>query len=176
MIARVAIVVALVALAGCPREERGYRPGPPFAAAVRYAEEYEGNAFALSEGKRLFSAFNCSCCHGDGGGGIGPALMDDAWVYGFEPEQIYDTIAKGRENGMPAFGGTARVPGIKVVGTVADFQLWQLVAYVRSLSGLASPNAATGRNDHMQTKPSENETPPPTPRVVPPPDAGSAPK
>jgi cytochrome c oxidase cbb3-type subunit III len=174
-----ALVVALLAgwlLTGCRREERNYRPAPPFAGAVRYAEDYEQNAYALTEGKRLFSAFNCTGCHGHGGGGMGPPLMDDKWLYGAEPEQVFDTISKGRPNGMPAFGGAAREPGITVVGTVPEYQRWQLVAYVRSMSGLASPNAAPGRDDHMSTRPPENSTDPRPPRVVPPPPDVEPPK
>jgi cytochrome c oxidase cbb3-type subunit III len=161
---------------GCQREERAFRPQPPFTSAVRFEADYGGNAYALSEGKRWFSAFNCSGCHADGGGGIGPPLMDDKWVYGHEPTQIFDTIAHGRSNGMPAYGGSAREAGIKVVGTVPAHQIWQLVAYVRSLSGLASPNAAPGRDDHMQRKSPENSMDPQRPRMVPPPDAGDQPR
>jgi len=163
------ILLAACCLAGCRREDRNYRPSPPFDAPVRYAEEYEGNAYALSEGKRLFQAFNCTGCHGHGGGGMGPPLMDDKWLYGYEPDEIFDTISKGRPNGMPAFGGLARDPTIKVVGAVPEYQRWQLVAYVRRLSGLAPRNAATGRDDHMNTRPPENSTDPHPPRVVPPP-------
>jgi len=108
---------------------------------------YEENAFALSEGKRLFSAFNCVGCHAHGGGDIGPPLMDAKWIYGHEPQQIFSTIVEGRPNGMPSFG--ARVP---------EYQIWWLVAYVRSLSGLARKDAAPGREDHMRTSPPENST------------------
>ena len=31
---------------------------------------------AMGEGKRLFAAYNCNGCHAQGGGGIGPPLMD----------------------------------------------------------------------------------------------------
>lgn len=160
---------------GCRREDRDYRPGVPFAGAARFQKDYERNAFALSEGKRLFQAMNCQGCHGDGGGGMGPPLMDDKWIYGFEPDSIFDTVARGRPNGMPAFRGEAREPGINVVGTLPDYQLWQLVAYVRSLSGLASSNAAPGRSDHMSGAAPENERPKEAP-VVAPPDAGDRPK
>ena len=34
--------------------------------------------------------------------------MDDKWIYGYEPEQIFATISQGRPNGMPAFGGSPR--------------------------------------------------------------------
>jgi len=165
---RVLLAVGLAAL-GCRREDREFRPAPPFTSAARYEEQYERSAYALSEGKRLYAAFNCQGCHADGGGAIGPPLTDEKWLYGFEPDEVFDTIARGRENGMPAFGGEARAPGIMVVGTVSAHQLWQLTAYVRSLSGLGSADAAPGRNDHMQTKPPENETPPEKPVVVPPP-------
>jgi cytochrome c oxidase cbb3-type subunit 3 len=165
-----------LACAACRREAREDRPAPPFAAGVRFTEDYERNANALSEGKRLFQAMNCQGCHGDGGGGMGPPLMDDKWVYGADPDQIFDTIARGRPNGMPAFRGAAREPGINVVGTLPDYQLWQLVAYVRSLSGLGSPDANPGRSDHMSGAAPENERPPAPPTAAPPPDAGDKPK
>ncbi|WP_439621705.1 c-type cytochrome [Gemmata sp.] len=165
-----------VALASCRREDRDYRPAAPFAEGVRYAQDFEQNAFALSEGKRLFQAMNCNGCHGYGSGAIGPPLMDDKWVYGYEPEQVFDTIARGRPNGMPAFRGEAREPGITVVGTLPDYQIWQLVAYVRSLSGQAPGDAAPGRSDHMSGPPTEQNRARESPVVAPPPDAGDQPK
>ena len=36
---------------------------------------------------------------------MGPALMDDAWIYGGRLDQIYNSIYQGRPNGMPAWGG-----------------------------------------------------------------------
>jgi cytochrome c oxidase cbb3-type subunit 3 len=106
---------------------------------------YEGNAYALSEGQRLFSAYNCVGCHAHGGGGSGPPLMDDQWIYGGEPQQVYLTIVQGRPNGMPSFRG--KIP---------ENQVWQLAAYVRSLSGQASLAASPGRDDHMQSTPPPN--------------------
>ena len=119
---RLIALAPILVLSACQREERNYRPADPFALTVDFAGEYEGNAYALSEGKRLYSAFNCKGCHSEGGGAIGPPLMDDRWFYGFEPDQIFDTISRGQPNGMPAFGGSAREPGIKVVGTVPEYQ------------------------------------------------------
>jgi cytochrome c oxidase cbb3-type subunit III len=148
---------AAIVASSCRREERDYRPDPPFSEAARFEKDYAQSAYALAEGKRLFAGFNCKGCHSEGGGGIGPPLMDEKWIYGFEPVQIYDTISRGQPNGMPAFGGKARDPSINVVGTLPEQQLWQLVAYVRSLSGLGSKNAAPGRSDHMQGPPPENE-------------------
>jgi cytochrome c oxidase cbb3-type subunit 3 len=101
----------------------------------------EGNAFAISEGQRLYTWYNCSGCHSNGGGGMGPALMDDKWLYGSAPAEIYRTIVEGRPGGMPSFGGHIPV-----------YQIWQLVAYVRSLSGLESQAATPPRTDQMQPR------------------------
>lgn len=87
------------------------------------AAAYYNNAEAVNTGKRLFSQYNCSGCHSNGGGGMGPDLMDDVWIYGSRLEQIHQTLVDGRPNGMPAWGG--KVP---------DEELWDLASYVRSLS------------------------------------------
>jgi cytochrome c oxidase cbb3-type subunit 3 len=169
------IVVAVVALAAlwlvaCEREKREFRPSPPTASSgtnVRETSlqpgpnvpvppaknEYEENAYAMSEGKRLYQNYNCSGCHFQGGGGIGPPLMDDKWIYGAAPQNIYETIVEGRPNGMPAFAG--KIP---------DDQIWQIVAYVRSMSGLTPKDASPTRSDHMSGKPSEQETKPQPPK------------
>jgi cytochrome c oxidase cbb3-type subunit 3 len=95
----------------------------------------------MSEGKRLFSWYNCTGCHGQGGGGSGPPLMDARWIYGSEPRNIYASIVDGRPNGMPSFSG--RLP---------EYQAWQLVAYVRSMSGMVPMDAAPTRDDGLQAK------------------------
>jgi cytochrome c oxidase cbb3-type subunit 3 len=145
----------------CEREQRQFRTVPPAneripatrmsalltgsAASVSAGKHpYEANAYAFSEGKRLYAWFNCVGCHFHGGGGIGPPLMDREWIYGSDPENIFANIVDGRPNGMPSYGG--RIP--------AD-QVWQLVAYVRSLSGLEPKSAVPIRGDHMHAKPPE---------------------
>src|ERR1051325_1823482 len=105
---------------------------------------YDENAWAVSEGKRLYNWYNCVGCHANGGGGLGPPVMDDKWSYGSEPENIYRTILEGRPNGMPAFGG--KIP---------DDQIWQIVAYVRSLGGLLRKDVRATRSDHMSVHPSD---------------------
>jgi cytochrome c oxidase cbb3-type subunit III len=161
---RLAVLATLVLLGGCDREQRdsrpnarrdtdeqavavttlepgGERPSPSDPKAQHFAD----NAYQMSEGKRLYSWFNCSGCHANGGGGMGPALIDDKWIYGAAVESIHATIRDGRPNGMPSFGN--KVP---------DDQIWQLAAYVRSMAGLASSAASPGRNDDMMARPSEN--------------------
>jgi cytochrome c oxidase cbb3-type subunit III len=134
-------------LNGCRRESREFDAGIEIdattdSAAVR--RDYEQNAYALSEGKRLFVSFNCSGCHGNGGGGMGPALLDAPWRYGSELPQIFASIMNGRPNGMPAFRGK-----------IVPQQAWQLAAYVRSLSGQVSFVTAPSRADHMKANPPE---------------------
>jgi cytochrome c oxidase cbb3-type subunit III len=162
---------SLVLLA-CQREERRFHPPPGAAATVpavpqvgvqagtpvrvgsgprRPAEHdpYEGNAYAVSQGKTLYNQYNCSGCHSQGGGGMGPPLMDAEWIYGSRPENIFETIVEGRPNGMPAFGAK-----------IVEDQIWQLVAYVRSMSGLLPKDVAPGRSDDMQVRPQEQSTKP----------------
>lgn len=153
--------LALIVLAGaaaCERETRRYQelpaaaspadatrltplqPGEPIPMPA-HLSPYEENAYGIAEGKRLFVAMNCNGCHAMGGGGIGPALMDDKWIYGAEPAQVFSTIVQGRPNGMPSFAG--KLP---------HQQVWQLVAFVQSLSGQVPQDAAPGRSDDLNAK------------------------
>jgi cytochrome c oxidase cbb3-type subunit III len=111
------------------------------------AAAYYDNADAVNTGKRLFGQYNCSGCHSNGGGGMGPSLMDDVWIYGGRLEQIHQTLVEGRPNGMPAWGG--KIP---------DQQLWQLSAYVRSMS---LPETLAAQNG-----PTPSQSPAPVPRAA----------
>ena len=119
------------------------QPGQPIAAAP-VSNRYEENAAAVSQGKQLYRQFNCGGCHAQGGGSMGPALMDDSWIYGAQPANIYATIAQGRPNGMPSFGGH-----------IPDDQIWKLVAYVRSMSGQLHSDVAPARSDKLEGGPAE---------------------
>ena len=163
------LLAILPPVISCRREDRRPKMVPPSVAVLHTTKlsplepgdepphlpidnPYEQNAVALSEGKRLFAWFNCVGCHANGGGGMGPPLMDDKWIYGSNPDQIVATIIEGRPNGMPSFGG--KIP---------DFQVWQLAAYVRSMSGQVPPDAAPSRDDHMNVKDPESRTKKETP-------------
>src|ERR1700761_5285199 len=79
---------------------------------------------AVQRGMKDFDAFNCSGCHAaNAGGGMGPSLSNDLWIYRSSPANIYLSIAQGRSAGMPAFG--AMLP---------DRTVWELVAYIQNLS------------------------------------------
>jgi len=151
----------LLALVACQREQRDVdpraeplaeqatplstlNPGADVPAPTRTGNgaEYEKNAYHINEGQRLYRWFNCDGCHANGGGDIGPALMDDQWRYGGEIEQIHASIAQGRPNGMPTFRD--KIP---------DAQIWELAAYVRSLSGNVPRAAAPSRGETISATP-----------------------
>ncbi|MFZ0204578.1 MAG: cytochrome c [Roseiarcus sp.] len=100
-------------------------PLPPDPIGARF----EGNKLAIADGEQLFGQMNCTGCHFNGGGGMGPALMSGHWRYGGRIEQIYESIAQGRPNGMPSWQFVLQPQ-----------QIWDLAAYVKSLS--ASPTVA----------------------------------
>ena len=163
-----AVLVSTTAfvLSGCERESRpidklsgatsqghtlsDLHAGP--AATNGDISPFQQNAWGMAEGKRLFTAYNCAGCHANGGGGMGPALMDDKWIYGSHPRDIFSSIVEGRPNGMPSWQG--KIP---------DAQVWQLVAYVQSMSGQAPPTAMPSRSDHLRANTPENNRPAQTP-------------
>src|SRR5439155_2395045 len=154
-------------LGACDREERHSRgkplgetlpagqspdtiwPGgkPPPALDAR-AKLYDNNAPAISQGQTLFTQMNCSGCHSHGGGGMGPPLMDDEWRYGGRIDQIAASIAEGRPNGMPSWRGK-----------LTNDQIWQLAAYVRTLSGQPSKDAVSSRTEEMSNSTPQTLTP-----------------
>jgi len=167
-----------LALAACEREARRFetppaqpaadsaierssdlQPGPsasmaggmlPAASAPRplvlgqAGNPHEANAYDVAQGKTLYRWFNCNGCHANGGGDKGPALMDARWRYGGEPAQIVATILQGRPNGMPSFAGR-----------ISQDQVWQIAAYVRSMSGQLRSDVAPSRSDSLSAGPPE---------------------
>jgi cytochrome c oxidase cbb3-type subunit 3 len=158
--------LAALALAGCRREvrhETGKAPVLPVPAMASpdtifpgthpppldpRAKAYENNAQAIAQGQQLYLWMNCVGCHSHGGGGMGPALMDDEWRYGGRIDQIASSIAEGRPNGMPSW----RL-------RLTDEQIWQLAAYVQSLSGHIRKDAVGARTDTMANTPPQTQRP-----------------
>src|SRR2546423_6581744 len=148
-----ALLLVSAAVASCEREERRFRVDPASADTIQTDQvtiplpgtalrawpaaadsyrpvtlDFQSNAYALLEGKRLYRAFNCVGCHAHGGGGDGPPPMDAGWVHRYTPAEVFDTIGEGRPDGMPAVGG--RVGGYQGLGIVGRW---------RSLCGPTSP-------------------------------------
>jgi cytochrome c oxidase cbb3-type subunit 3 len=159
-------ILLLLSITSCKREERQLRPDPnasqtlntvqisglnPGANSISSpppAGQYEESAYAVSQGKTLYNQYNCVGCHANGGGGIGPPLMDNNWIYGSEPGNVFATIMQGRPNGMPSFRN--RIP---------EYQAWEIAAYVRSMSGLLPKDVAPSRSDQLYVKPAEQSMP-----------------
>jgi cytochrome c oxidase cbb3-type subunit 3 len=132
------------------------------------AKLYQGNPYYIAEGKRLFGWYNCNGCHFNGGGGIGPPLITDAWRYGGRIDQIFDSIYEGRPNGMPRWGGK-----------LSDVEIWEIAAFVNSLStappgppGGPKPvdetSTATDPDQALPAPPAEQQQPAPGNQQQPP--------
>jgi cytochrome c oxidase cbb3-type subunit 3 len=161
------LATLLLATAGCDRERRAFRaqtwvpatapqvsvlragpggwpaasPAEPVATPPSRSNDqpFQTNRWAVGEGKRLYSWFNCAGCHSPGGGGgMGPPLIDADWRYGSAPHEVFASIVEGRPNGMPSFRD--RMPA-------AD--TWKLVAYVRTLGALTPKDVWSARADEM---------------------------
>ena len=134
-----AICVALAAVATAqdvqPPSTSGAAASPPRSVPVQAQQAslknpLAGKPEAIAAGRKLFQQYNCVGCHSPGGGGaMGPSLIDSQWIYGSAPGSIFETILRGRPNGMPSFGGI-----------LSPDQVWQLAAYIDSIS---APPAAT---------------------------------
>src|SRR5581483_9644860 len=92
--------ISFIALTACQQQKMVLRPEPArvavFSDAARESDlqpggaatqpsvsnPYYASAYAISEGQRLFGWYNCSGCHANGGGGIGPPLIKNEWIYG----------------------------------------------------------------------------------------------
>jgi cytochrome c oxidase cbb3-type subunit 3 len=171
------VAILLLALgasvaSGCERERREYHSSPTERAAAHprlstlqpgerltspldpVGTHYENNAYHINQGSRLVRWFNCNGCHANGGGSIGPALMDGQWRYGGRIDQIHASILEGRPNGMPAWRGK-----------LTDQQAWQLSAYIRALSGNVSKAAAPSRRDAMAATPPLTQVPEQEPKM-----------
>lgn len=109
----------------------GPLPGPAeYQPATR--NPFTGDKAALHEGRRIFTAYNCAGCHGEhGGGGMGPSLRDESWLFGSSDEQVAQSIAEGRAHGMPAWRQM-----------LTPAQVWQVAAYIKSM-----------RTDHEPDRP-----------------------
>jgi cytochrome c oxidase cbb3-type subunit 3 len=115
---------------------------------------YTTDAVALQDGRRLFNWYNCSGCHGGhAGGGMGPSLRDETWIYGNQDSQIFDSIAQGRSNGMPAWG--TKIP---------EDQIWQLVAYIKSMRTPEEPDPPVEPADEMVGGPGPDSPVAPSPQ------------
>jgi cytochrome c oxidase cbb3-type subunit III len=123
------------------------RPGPqPGHRLITAGNPYAGDEQAVRDGYRYYLWYNCAGCHGTlGGGGIGPPLRDDDWIYGGDPASIYQSIYQGRPDGMPAYGAIA-----------SEVMIWKMTAYIQALGTPMQPTTpsfpATPSEDPIQAR------------------------
>ncbi len=90
-----------------------------------------GDPKAIAAGQTLF-ANGCAACHGnEGQGGRGPNLRERVFWHPLEDDTLFAAIKKGVGGGMPG----ANLP---------DYQTWQVVAFVRSMTSPAIENPPPG--------------------------------
>jgi putative heme-binding domain-containing protein len=108
---------------------------PPIAAQHEAKDEkkkFIGDPAAIEAGRQTFAG-GCAACHGaEGQGGRGPNLRERIYWHPVDEDTLYQVIKKGiPAGGMPA----------------ADFdddKVWQVVAYVRSLTTPAIETVVPG--------------------------------
>lgn len=91
----------------------------------------------LEQGAALYQT-NCMACHaGDGGGGIGPNLVDDHWILGGGIKEIFHTISEG---------GRAGKGMVAWKSILKPTEIQQISSYILSLQGStpANPKEAEG--------------------------------
>jgi cytochrome c oxidase cbb3-type subunit 3 len=104
-------------------------------------EELINDPRAMKIAGKLF-ANNCAACHGSnakGGQGF-PNLTDNDWLYGGTPERVKETLLKGRNAMMPAWGET-----------LGEDKVRQVAHYVMSLSGKSANPADVAAGQEIFT-------------------------
>ena len=92
------------------------------APASKQPETAAAPASEQPDGAALYAQL-CAMCHGgDATGGMGPDLTTAEYSYGKTPEAVTESIAAGRDGGMPGFGNQ-----------LAQGELKALVDYLLSL-------------------------------------------
>lgn len=94
-------------------------------------------ASELEKGATLYQA-NCMACHaGDGGGGIGPNLVDEHWILGGGIKNVFHTISEG---------GRAGKGMVAWKSIMSPTEIQQVASYILDLQGTtpANPKEAEG--------------------------------
>jgi cytochrome c oxidase cbb3-type subunit 3 len=113
MTGALALVVALWAWAGAQDNPDAAKLKNPAAATPE----------SVAAGEKTYQKF-CRGCHArDGGGSIGPSLIDDKWDHGATDGEIFTAIQRGTGPRMEAWDDRIDVA-----------ETWNLVNYIRSLA------------------------------------------
>ena len=137
VVVALSLIVECVALAQPPGASAQDAGGARGRARVT-KNPLEGNREAIRNGGTMFRT-RCAGCHGpDARGDRGPDLTG-LWASGVSDDRIFDTVRDGVPGtDMPA-ADPARVP---------DREIWQMLAYVRTVAASAPTSAAAGNPDN----------------------------
>ena len=111
--------------------------------------EYNPDVVFVSKGKAVFDQ-SCATCHGpDGGGTIGPNLVDNYWMHGGSVSDIYKTI----KNGVPAKGMASWEKAL------SPTKIAQITSYIISIGGSEVANPKAPQGDLIEPETSEESAP-----------------
>ena len=135
-----------------------YKASQPAAEAIDMATlVYEEDASIIAAGKKIYDS-NCASCHvADGGGSIGPNLVDEYWLHGGSIQDIYHTIENGvLDKGM-----------ISWKGILSPAQIKEVTFFIHSIRGTvpANPKASQGEK-YVPVEAPEESVPAPADSVA----------
>lgn len=130
-------------------QNTSFHGAPASARATK--DPYPGDAQALKAGKKIYD-LSCAACHGNAGEGTGnvPPLAHGPAQQTSDGELFWYITRGDIQNGMPSW---AKSP---------EQQRWQVVTYVKSLSGRTTSPANQESSSAPADKTASN-APPPTP-------------
>jgi mono/diheme cytochrome c family protein len=114
---------------------------------------YQDFAKVADEGHKKFMGAGCNGCHGGtGGGGMGPPLTNEVWIYGKDDDTLFRLIALGsdglKKQGYNRKGSENVVGPMPTMGGVlkSDDDVWKIIAWIRSVnpSSASSSSASAG--------------------------------
>lgn len=116
----------------------------------KLASPYQDFAKVADEGHQKFMGAGCNGCHGGtGGGGMGPPLTNQIWVYGKDDDTLFRLIALGsdglKKEGYSRHGSESVVGPMPAMGGVvkSDDDLWKIIAWIRSVNPSSSASAGS---------------------------------
>lgn len=106
----------LIELANGEKEVAAYKAANPNIVTEETAQLLT-DASDLAKGKKVYES-NCIACHMvNGGGGIGPNLTDENWIYTGNIKGVFHTVSEGANNGMAAWKDLLSADKIEAVSS-----------------------------------------------------------
>ena len=98
-------------------------------------------AAVAEAGQKVYMSAGCNGCHGGtGGGGMGPPLSNEIWIYGSDDDTLFRLIALGSD-GLKA-QGYSRKGSEAVVGPMpphggivkSNGDMWKIISWIRKIN------------------------------------------